>query len=363
MGFDNNATLSTVDNTEVLFYDIKNEPFELFGFCESDDDLFFRRVPNSIASSTSSGVEKLSKEPTGGRVRFSTNSPYIAIRVKFHGVMRTHNLPLLSTAGFDLYIDTEFGSRFIKTYKMPVDVTDYFEGIIKLDGEFARSYTINFPIHSIVERVELGFKPDSSLEKTEYPYRKIAPVLFYGSSIVHGIAASRPGNTYPAMISRMLNVDFKNFGFSGAAKGEEVLAEWLSDLPMSIFVFDYDHNAPTLEHLEATHHRFYEIMRKKNPSVPFIMVTRPDYGTIDGTQKETIARRDIIMASYLKARASGDKNVYFIDGLSFNAGPHLHEMSVDSCHPNDAGFIRMADSIGIVIKHILEKQSDTEKKS
>ena len=61
------------------------------------------------------------------------------------------------------------------------------------------------------------------------------------------------------------------------------------------------------------------------------------------------------MTSYLKARAAGDKNVYFIDGTSFNYAPHQYDTSVDSVHPNDAGFIRMADSIGTVIRHALEK--------
>ena len=69
------------------------------------------------------------------------------------------------------------------------------------------------------------------------------------------------------------------------------------------------------------------------------------------------------MRSYLKARENGDKNVYFIDGLAFYAAPHMHEMSVDSCHPNDAGFIKMADSIGTVIKHILEKQAEEKNKN
>ena len=85
------------------------------------------------------------------------------------------------------------------------------------------------------------------------------------------------------------------------------------------------------------------------------MITRPDYWTLPAQQESILKRRDVIMSSYLKARAAGDKNVYFIDGMSFNVAPHQYEMSVDGVHPNDAGFIRMADSIGTVIRHVLEK--------
>ena len=65
--------------------------------------------------------------------------------------------------------------------------------------------------------------------------------------------------------------------------------------------------------------------------------------------------KEIILETYNRAVEAGDKNVYFIDGTSFNYAPHQYDMSVDSVHPNDAGFIRMADSIGTVIRHALEK--------
>ena len=179
--------------------------------------------------------------------------------------------------------------------------------------------------------------------------------MIYGSSIVHGTAASRPGNIYPAILSRELNLDFVNMGFSGNAKGETVLAEYLAGLPMSVFVCDYDHNAPNVEHLEKTHYRFYEIIRERNPEIPYIMITRPNYWTARQNADNVLRRRDVIMRSYLKARENGDQNVHFIDGMSFLIAPHQYEMTVDHVHPGDAGFIRMADAIGTVIRHVLEK--------
>ncbi len=344
---------TTIGDVEVTWHDVRQSPFSLHGFWATEP--FFHRVPFDVAEATSEGVNKLSRESAGGRVRFSTNSPYIAVRAKYRVVGRSSHLSLISTAGFDLYLDGEFGSRFIKEFRMPYDMTDSYEQIIQLGGSSMRAYTINFPVHAVVETLEIGLKPDAEIAPAA-PYRDIAPVIFYGSSIVHGTAASRPGYIYPAIISRDLNLDFRNIGFSGMAKGEEPLARWMATLPMSIFVCDYDHNAPTVEHLEATHYPLYEIIREKNPDVPYIMVTRPDFWTLPRQKEHLLQRRDVIMNSYLKARAAGDKNVYFIDGLSFNVLPHQYEMSVDSVHPNDAGFIRMADSIGTTIRHILESR-------
>ena len=344
----------TIGNVDVVWYDIKESPFAIHGLIVPENDGYYHRLPEDVSAATSDGVHKLARESAGGRVRFSTDSPYIAIRAKFRVVGRSPHLTLISSSGFDLYIDGEFGSRFVQEFRMPYDMTDSYEQIIHLEAPVMRSYTIDFPVHAVVEKLEIGLSPDAKVD-TARPYRDIKPIVFYGSSIVHGTAATRPGLTYPAMISRELNMDYKNIGFSGMAKGERPLAEWMATLPMSVFVCDYDYNAPTPEHLENTHYPLYEIIREKNPDLPYIMVTRPTYWMKLTEFEDILKRRDIVMTSYLKARALGDKNVYFVDGTSFYAKPHLCDCSVDSVHPNDMGFANMADSIGTVIRHILEK--------
>lgn len=346
---------SMIGNTEVVWYDIKQKPFSLHGFYDPLNTPYYRRVPADVAAATSEGVDKLARESAGGRVRFATDSPFIAIRAKFLVVGRSPRMCLTGTAGFDLYEDGELGSRFLKEFRMPYEMVDSYEQLLKTHGNTMRTFTINFPLHAVVESLEVGLKPGAALGEAK-PYRDIEPIVFYGSSIVHGTAASRPGLTYESLISREMNLDYTNLGFSGQAKAEGVLCEWMATLPMSIFVCDYDHNAPTVEHLENTHYAMYETIRKKNPDLPYVMITRPDYWTQYGDQENILQRRDVIMASYLKARATGDKNVYFIDGLGFNVEPHQYEMSVDSIHPNDTGFVRMADTIGTIIRHILVKK-------
>lgn len=345
----------TVGDIDVVWYDVKEAPFMIHGFYNPLTEPYYHRLPTDVAIATSENVAKLEKEAAGGRVRFSTDSPYIAIRAKFRVVGRSPHLTLLSSAGFDLYTDGEFGSRFIKEFRMPYDMVDYYENVIRLEASIMRTYTINFPVHSVIEKLEVGLKPSAKLDAPR-PYRSFDPIVIYGSSIVHGTAATRPGLAYPAMISRELNMDYRNIGFSGNAKGEEAMASWIGSLPMSVFVCDYDHNTPTDEHLEKTHFRFYEIIREKNPDVPYIMVSRPDFWTMPREQKNVLNRRDTIMRSYLKARELGDKHVYFIDGISFFATTHQFDHTVDGCHPNDTGFVRMADSIGCVIKYALEKK-------
>ena len=55
-----------------------------------------------------------------------------------------------------------------------------------------------------------------------------------------------------------------------------------------------------------------------------------------------IYARKIVIESYEKAKASGDKNVYFIDGKNLLKGENREDCTVDGVHPNDLGFYRMA---------------------
>lgn len=354
----NMISRSNVGQYDVEWRSVREEPFSLHGLYEEEDVSFFHRMPMAVAEQVSAGVHSLARESSGIRVRFATDSPYIALRAKYRTYSRSTHISLLANAGFDMYVETEFGQRFVKEFRMTYDMTDSYEQVVALECAKYRTYTINFPIHAVVESVDIGLAPGAALGAPN-PYRNHLPVLFYGSSIVHGTAASRSGNIYPAIISRELNLDFYDLGFSGQAKGEAVMAEWIAGRPMSICVCDYDHNAANPEHLKKTHYPFYEKIREKNPELPYIMITTTDYWTRHYEWDNVLRMRDVIMESYLRARAAGDRNVYFIDGMSFNSVPHQYERTVDGVHPNDAGFIRMAEGIGTLIRHILEKKSNS----
>ena len=343
----------TIGDVDVVWYDVRKAPFEIYGLYNPQQEAWFHRLPMDVAAATSEAVERLSQESAGGRVRFSTNSPFIAIRATYRVVGRSTHLTMVSSAGFDLYLDGEFGSRYLKEFRMPLDMENSYEQIFQLkEVPGMHAFTINFPVHSVVETLEIGLAPDAQVDEGK-KYRALDPIVFYGSSIVHGTAASRPGYIYENFVARMLDMDYLNLGFSGNAKGEQVLSDYMATLPMSVFVCDYDHNAPNPEHLENTHYPIYETIRKLNPTVPYIMITRPNYFT-NGNWEDTLKRRDVVMRSYLKARESGDKHVYFIDGTAFFADAQVYDCTMDHIHPNDTGFMKMGETIAVLIRHILE---------
>lgn len=210
-------------------------------------------------------------------------------------------------------------------------------------------YTINFPLYDGVKELYIALKKGAViLEPT--PYSHSVPVVYYGSSITQGGCASRPGNSYEAIISRRLDVDYRNLGFSGSGKAEDLMAQYLADLEMSIFVCDYDYNAPDVEYLEKTHLPLYRAVRSKQPNVPIIFVSAPD---ILMDPETFVPRREVIRRTYTIALEEGDRNVYFIDGAELFDGDDWDSCTVDGCHPNDLGFYRMAMRIEREIVQLL----------
>ncbi len=336
----------------VDWYEVSLENFDIYGLLPEKDGILTRRMPVETAKKVSVGVLGQSGYGAGGRILFSTNSPFVALKVEYGDGSVPTVCNHCFSYGFDLY-------RFDKTQKdvfvgafRPVSGFDYLTAEFKVDTKNNREktyYTLNTPHFSEVKKLYIGLEKGSELARGK-KYRNTKPVVFYGSSITHGGAAGRPGNTYENFISQKYNLHYVNLGFAGNAKGEPAMAEYISDLDMCVFVCDYDHNAPNVKHLSDTHYSFYETIRKKYPEIPYIMISRPDFFKNPTANDK---RRAVIIESYKRALAAGDQNVYFIDGESLFEGDFYESCTSDGCHPNDLGFYRMADKIGAVIAAVL----------
>ncbi len=335
---------SHINENGIKFYDVNQPPFRICGvFYESGK---FRRLPEDIAKTVNTGVYDLHANTAGGRVRFKTDSPYVAIHTKMPGIGKMPHFALTGSAGFDLYICDE-SERYFKTFVPPFNIKDGYESIIYFGSSNMREVTINFPLYSEVSELYIGLS-DGAYVGEPKGYKTDKPIVYYGSSITQGGCASRPGNSYESIISRRLDADYINLGFSGNAKGELEIAEYISKLDMSVFVYDYDHNAPTTEHLKNTHQRMYHVIREANPDLPIVLMSRPKFCLSDDEK----LRFAIIKKTYEDAKAAGDTNIYLIDGATLMALAK-DEGTVDDCHPNDLGFASMAKAVGDLLEKII----------
>lgn len=333
---------NSVERPGLTWYDTETAPFRIYGIFREGD--YLRRMPGNIAQQVSEGVTALHTNTAGGRVRFCTDSPYIAIHAEMDAMGKMDHFPFTGSLGFDLFTDTQY----LGTYRTSLDVENGYEAVIDIAVPTQQMYTIHFPLYSNVKKLYIGLQngcklcaaPDYALEK---------PVVYYGSSITQGGCASRPSNAYQNILSLHLDCDHINLGFSGNAKGEDAMAEHIANLDMSAFVYDYDHNAPTVEHLRKTHNRMFQTIRNTNPDLPVLMLTRPKFFIT----KEEQERQEVVRATYEAALAAGDKNVYFIPGTELLLPMARNTGLVDNCHPNDMGFVSMAQVIEPVLRKIL----------
>ena len=346
---DENFKIETnLGKEDIVFYSVLNKPFCVYGVKYENQK--FRRMPEEIAKTVSEGVYYLHSNTAGGRVRFKTDSSYVAISAKMCNIGRMDHFAITGSGGFDLYVKSDGKEKFVSTFRPPFDFQNGYDSIFDFKSKEMREITINFPLYSDVSMLYIGLEDGAKVEEpTPYAYEK--PIVYYGSSITQGGCASRPGNAYTSILSRWFNADHINLGFSGNGRGEQEIADYIASLDMEIFVYDYDHNAPNAEHLEKTHENMFKTIRKANPSLPVVFMTTT---TLERYFESREKRREIIYRTYKNALDSGDKNVYFWDGGK-EFEPHQDYGTVEGCHPNDYGFVEIAKSLEKIIKKILAK--------
>ncbi len=340
------------DKTDVEWHDVKDGEFQVYGLYKPFETEGFIRMPREVAKTVSGGVTELNTNTAGGRIRFKTDSPYIALTAAIPTEYRHTGMGLTAADGFDLYVINDGNSSFFGVFPIPFDFKGGYSVVkdVYANGNMV-CYEIEMPLYAHVSNLYIGLKEGSKIEAGE-PYDNKLPVVYYGSSITQGGCASRPGTCYEALISHRFNLDYINLGFSGNCKAEKEMAEYMATLPMSCFVCDYDYNSPSLAHFVKTHYPLYETIRKANPDIPYIMISRPT----NNINSEYVAKKfAAMMDTYNKAVANGDKNVYCIDGREFFKGLNFTDCTVDLIHPNDIGFHKMSQIIGDMIEKVLLK--------
>lgn len=350
---DKNFNMVEVKEFSSNVFDLPNEKFTLLGGYFDKKEGFIK-MPSQLTKEISSGVAWGAKCTAGVRVLFSTDSKTIEISGTITAKCLMNHMAFVGSAGFTL-CEIINGKEIYDCNLLPsmdMETSDFTaQGILK--GKKLRNYVLYFPLYSGVSKLSIKLEKHSKVT----PYNKyldIKPMLYYGSSITQGGCASKANNCYQALVSEWTNLDYYILGFSGNAKGEEKMADFLAKFDCSVFVCDYDYNAPTVEHLQNTHLLIYKKFRSlaKNKNTPIVFISKPD-GFRNNLDKK---RYEIIKSTYDYARAQGDQNVYIIDGATIYPKKIREHCSVDGCHPTDLGFYFFAKKVYKVIKSILEKQ-------
>jgi len=365
---DENFRLSEIKAEDLKYYNVLEEPFSLHGLYRPRELGKFTRMPDSFRENPAicEGVRELIPNTAGGRIRFATDSPYVAVLVELDAVIVMGHMAASAHSGMDFHVCKRGGHDYnFKKVCMPVsfsrDEDRFYKGFLRFedyDGYQEHEVMLHMPLYNSVRSVYVGIKEGCQVFAPA-PYRVEKPVYFYGASITQGGCASRPGNNYPNFLSRWLNCDFVNLGFSGSAAGEPEMAEYLAKQDASAIVLDLDMRLRDPEVFRNTFEPFYRKLRSINKDVPIIAMSFPKYPKIHhpvtSAYRDHVISNRIILETCVKAWNEGDEHLYYLDGETVYGERDQEACTVDYSHPNDLGFYRMAQALLPLVKRAIQE--------
>lgn len=354
--FDKAMAVKVANHDGADWYTVDEPKFKLTGFPWYKPGDPFRRIP--LDASVSAGVNGLAWCTAGAMLRFKTNAKEIRLHVKVGHCHRMDHMAHVGIMGFDCYLGSGDQKFYRQSTRFNENNDEYITQVLgPLNDEKMREVTIHFPLYSGVDYLRIGLTEGAIIEEPT-PWVDDRPIVVYGTSIQQGGCASRPGMCHTNQMSRMLNRPFINLAFSGSGKGEPAMAEIIADIKdPAMIVLDYDANAH-VDGLRATLSNFIDIIRKKHPTTPLLLVSRLpfSYELVDKMEytNERLDFQKIHMDELRKRRDAGDNNIHFLDGTSLY-GPDPDECTVDGCHATDLGFYMISKRMAPVIARILNQ--------
>lgn len=192
-----------------------------------------RRLPERLKPTFPEAVWNLAQSPAGGRICFRTDSMMVGLRAQAPDTAAMPHMTLVGSAGFDIYADGFFMGMTAPAQK------ERMEAVWKVGAERRmRDIIIHMPLYKPVSIESVGLEDGSRICRPR-PLSLRLPVVFYGTSITQGGCASTPGTSYQAIVSRMLDIDHVNLGFSGNGRGEPELARAIGEIRCSCIVVDH----------------------------------------------------------------------------------------------------------------------------
>ena len=77
---DKNFELPKVERDDIVWINVQDAKELVFGVFYDEGAERYYRMPQEIANTVNEGVAELCRETAGGRLRFKTNSPFVALK-------------------------------------------------------------------------------------------------------------------------------------------------------------------------------------------------------------------------------------------------------------------------------------------
>lgn len=343
--------LTTMAGAQIVYHDAS--AFPLLGKATEATATRYERLPDSLQHISRKPLWDLGRHSAGLAVRFRSNSTCIAARWEVRDNRSMNHMTPTGIKGLDLYCLQDGEWIFAGSGRPQGKINK--ATIVKNMLPQEREYLLYLSLYDGVTSLAIGV---DSLSEIRLPAidlpRREKPIVFYGTSILQGGCASRPGMAHTNILERRLNRECINLGFSGNALLDLEIAHLMASVDASMFVLDFVPNA-TVEQMKERADEFYSIIRRKHPHTPILFIEDPifTHSPFDTRiAKEVKDKNETLNAIFQSLKQRGEKNIYFLSSRDIIG--HDGEATVDGIHFTDLGFMRYAEVLYPILKKHIE---------
>lgn len=297
------------------------------------------RLPGRAKSVVRRAVWKLGRQAAGLHLEFSTDTANLSCEWEVASPrMAIDYMPATAVSGLDLYEKRDGRWRWAGVARPRRSRINSWPLFAQREHEL-RHYRLYLPLHNQLVKLRLGVDSGAAFHAHS---ASPAGLCIYGSSIVQGCCASRPGMAYPAILGRLLGMTVINLGFAGNARAEVEMADLLGELQPPGLVIDCLPNV-RLASAEGVLRKFFERLAKYHARTPTTILDYPDIPLVS-VLPDVLRRRDRLNVLMREAVAR------LVEPAGLPWRPLRvrgflgsdQEATVDGLHPTDLGFVRFA---------------------
>jgi lysophospholipase L1-like esterase len=316
----------------------------------------YDRFPAVAEKNLRPAVWNLSRNSAGEYIGFTTNSKTVVVKYAVKGSQSMPHMPSTGVAGVDLYaLDKNGNWQWAKgSWKFGDTITYRFENMVL--SQTNETFRLYLPLYTSVQWMQIGVPEGSSFEAQQISSEK--PIVAYGTSIMHGACATRPGLAWTNILGRKLKQPLINLGFSGNGQLEPAVIDLINSIDASLYILDCMPNLTLreqfpAEEIEKRIRNSVNALQSKHPGVPIVLAEHCSglqHMNMDSVMTARyVAASEIAAAVYKKMKKEGTKNFYLLTAKDIG---FTTESTVDGTHPNDIGMMQYAEAYEKLIRRI-----------
>lgn len=344
--------LGCISANSQIYHDMRD--YTVYGTLAPDAAKSYSRLPDSLFNQVRESLWNLGQNSAGLSIRFATDASDIHVKWCLLNQTKMNHMNPVGTRGLDLYTMNSDGTWAFLGSAIPSSKEENKATIVKGMTKRMREYMLFLPLYDGIYDLKIGVNKGALIKESETPViRRDKPVVMYGTSIMQGGCASRPGMAHTNILQRMLNTEVINLGFSGNGHLDTEIAHLMAQKEAGVYVIDVLPNN-TVKSLGTKLEPFYRILRDAHPETPILLVESPMYPRtkIDSSYRQGIVTLNNALRSfYERIQVEGDKNIHYFESKNI-LDPNC-EGSIDGIHFTDIGFQHFAGQLYPVLKELL----------